>query len=40
MKPAALMLAALLFTTSATIAQQRQAYPPGNGVSDYLLEAL
>jgi len=33
MKPAVLMLAALLFTTSATIAQQRQAYPPGNGVS-------
>ena len=33
MKPAVLMLAALLFTASATIAQQRQVHPPGNGVS-------
>ena len=33
MKPTLLMLAALLFTATATIAQQRQAYQPGNGVS-------
>ena len=33
MKRTVLMLAALLFTATATIAQQRQVYQPGNGVS-------
>ena len=33
MKPTVLMLAALLLASRATIAQQRQVYTPGNGVS-------